>query len=50
MDVSLGNVKEIVEPRWAHFGRKKNVDTAHKVMELMKSDAFRSPDDNPMAR
>lgn len=41
MNVSLENLKAIMEPRWAHFGRKKTSETAEKVMELMNSEKFR---------
>ena len=41
MDVSLENLKDILEPKWAHFGRKKNLETSEKVTELMNKDTFR---------
>ena len=41
MDVSLENVKHILEPKWAHFGRKKNLSTSEKVMEMLGSDRFK---------
>ncbi|MCJ1386780.1 mitochondrial 37S ribosomal protein rsm10 [Xylographa soralifera] len=47
MDVSLENLKQVLEPKWAHFGRKKNLDTSEKVMEMMKSDGFRKMDSGP---
>ena len=50
MDVDPGNLDSILEPRWAHFGRKKNVDTAQKIIELMQNDKLRSLDDGPMKR
>ncbi|MCJ1404463.1 mitochondrial 37S ribosomal protein rsm10 [Xylographa trunciseda] len=47
MDVSLENLKQVLEPKWAHFGRKKNLDTSEKVMEMMNSDRLRKMDDGP---
>jgi hypothetical protein len=35
MDVSLENVKKLLDPRWAHFGRKRNLETSEKVMEFL---------------
>ncbi|KAH0538718.1 40S ribosomal protein mrp10 [Glutinoglossum americanum] len=34
MDISLENLKHILEPKWAHFGRKRNLETPEKVMEM----------------
>ena len=48
MDVSLENLKQTLEPKWAHFGRKKNSDTSEKVMEMMNSAQFRHVDDGPL--
>ena len=42
MDVNLENLKGAVEPNWAHFGRKKNLDTSEKVMELMSSEKYQA--------
>jgi hypothetical protein len=44
MDVNLQNLKSTLEPKWAHFGRKKNLDTSEKVMDLMNSERFRDVD------
>jgi small subunit ribosomal protein S10 len=41
MDVSLENLTNVIEPKWAHFGRKKTLKTSEKVMELMNSEKFR---------
>ena len=49
MDVSLENLKQVLEPKWAHFGRKKNLDTSEKVMEMLNSDRFRDIDDGPLS-
>lgn len=37
MDISLQNLKEVIEPGWAHFGRKKNLETPERVMQMMSS-------------
>ncbi|KAH0565798.1 mitochondrial 37S ribosomal protein rsm10 [Trichoglossum hirsutum] len=42
MDVSLENLKHVLEPKWAHFGRKRNLETSEKVMEMMNSENFKS--------
>ena len=47
MDVSLENLKADLEPKWAHFGRKKTLVTSEKVMELMKSTRFQYNGDGP---
>lgn len=49
MDVSLENMKHVLEQKWAHFGRKKNLDTSEKVMEMMTSDRFRHTADAPLS-
>jgi hypothetical protein len=41
MDISLENLKGDMEPKWAHFGRKKTLQTSEKVMELMNSEKFK---------
>lgn len=50
MDVSLENLKKTLEPKWAHFGRRKNMDTSEKVYQMMASDAFRQTSDAPLSR
>ena len=47
MDVSLENMKKVLEPKWAHFGRKKIPDTAEKVLEMLRGDRFKNSDDGP---
>jgi hypothetical protein len=49
MDVSLENLKHILEPKWAHFGRKKNPETSEKVIEMMNGENLKSAtgDDGP---
>lgn len=47
MDVSLENFKNILEPKWAHFGRRKNLETSEKVYEMMKKEDFRQTSDGP---
>lgn len=49
MDVSLENMKRVLEPKWAHFGRKKNLDTSEKVMEMMAGYRFRYTADAPLS-
>lgn len=48
MDVSLQNVKHVLEPKWAHFGRRKNVETSEKVFQLMSEKKFRQTEDGSM--
>lgn len=40
MDVSLQNVKKVLDPKWAHFGRGKNLETSEKVFEMLGSATF----------
>ncbi|MCJ1323021.1 mitochondrial 37S ribosomal protein rsm10 [Xylographa vitiligo] len=47
MDVSLENLKQVLEPKWAHVGRKMNLETSEKVMEMMQSDGFQEMDNGP---
>ncbi|KAL8737933.1 MAG: hypothetical protein Q9181_001196 [Wetmoreana brouardii] len=49
MDISLENLKRTLEPRWAHFGRRKNLETSEKVYEMMNDEAFGKPSDTPMS-
>ena len=48
MDVSLENLKNVLEPKWAHFGRRKNLETSEMVYEMMQSDKFRYTSDAPL--
>jgi pentatricopeptide repeat protein len=50
MDVSLENLKHGLEPKWAHFGRRKNLETAERVYEMMNSENFRHTSDAPMSK
>lgn len=50
MDVSLENLKQVLEPKWAHFGRKKNLDTSEKVVEMLSSERFRHTADAALTR
>ena len=50
MDVSLENTKQILEPKWAHFGRNKNPDTANKVKEMLNTGMFLHVDDGPFVK
>lgn len=49
MDVSLQNMKRVLEPKWAHFGRRKNVETSEKVFQLMSKEKFRQTEDGSMS-
>ncbi|KAL8761844.1 MAG: hypothetical protein Q9184_002087 [Pyrenodesmia sp. 2 TL-2023] len=49
MDVSLENIKRTLEPRWAHFGRRKNPETSERVYEMMNHDTFRKTSDTPLS-
>lgn len=42
MDVSLENLKQAMEPKWAHFGRRKTLETSERAFEMMRSEAFQS--------
>ncbi|KAL8745671.1 MAG: hypothetical protein Q9190_002211 [Brigantiaea leucoxantha] len=48
MDVSLENLKQKLEPKWAHFGRRRTPETSERVLELMNSAEFRQISDGPM--
>lgn len=41
MDVSLENLKGVIEPKWAHFGRNKSLRTSEKVLEIMNSEKYK---------
>lgn len=40
MDVSLENLKQAMEPKWAHFGRRKTLETSERAFEMMTDEAF----------
>ena len=44
MDVSLENLRKKLEPKWAHFGRRKNLDISEKAYQMMTSDVFKQSD------
>lgn len=48
MDVSLENLKQVLEPKWAHFGRRKSLETSERVLEMMRSEKFRHTSDAPL--
>lgn len=50
MDVSLENIRQSLECKWAHFGRKKSSDTSEKVMEMLSSAKFRHTADAALSR
>ncbi len=47
MDVSLENLKQAMEPKWAHFGRRKTLETSERAFEMMRGGAFRQTEDTP---
>ncbi len=49
MDVSLENLKNVLEPKWAHFGRRRNLETSERVFEMMRRENFRQTSDAPMS-
>ena len=42
MDVSLENLKQTMEPKWAHFGRRKTLETSERAYEMMRGGAFQN--------
>ena len=50
MDVSLENLRKKLEPKWAHFGRRKNLDTSEKAYQMMTSDRFKQTSDAPLSQ
>lgn len=49
MDVSLENIKKALEPRWAHFGRRKNLETSERVYEMMNLEMVQKTSDAPLS-
>lgn len=47
MDVSLENLKQAMEPKWAHFGRRKTLETSERAFEMMKGKAFQRTGETP---
>ena len=47
MDVSLENLKQAMEPKWAHFGRRKTLETSERAYEMMSREAFEQTVDRP---
>lgn len=45
MDVSLENLKQAMEPKWAHFGRRKTLETSERAFEMMRGEAFQRSED-----
>ena len=43
MDVSLENLKQAMEPKWAHFGRRQTLETSERAFEMMRDEAFQQP-------
>ncbi|KAK3169493.1 hypothetical protein OEA41_008876 [Lepraria neglecta] len=40
MDISLENLKQSFEPKWAHFGRRKTLETSERAYEMMRDETF----------
>ncbi|KAI4086178.1 MAG: hypothetical protein LQ344_007771, partial [Seirophora lacunosa] len=49
MDISLENIKRSLQPRWAHFGRRKNLETSERVYGIMDNDTLRRTSDAPLS-
>lgn len=47
MDVSLENLKQAMQPKWAHFGRRKTLETSERAYEMMKDQAFQQAREAP---
>jgi hypothetical protein len=40
MDINLENLKPTLDAKWETFGRKKNLETSEKVLEIMEDEAY----------
>ena len=49
MDVSLENLKQAMEPKWAHFGRRKTLETSERAFEMMRGETFRHAGETPLS-
>ena len=47
LDVSLENLKQAMEPKWAHFGRRKTLETSERAFEMMQGESFQRIGDLP---
>ena len=47
MDVSLENLKQAMKPKWAHFGRRKTLETSERAFEMMRGEAFQRSEATP---
>ena len=47
MDVSLENLKQAMEPKWAHFGRRKTLETSERAFEMMRDETFQHMGETP---
>ena len=41
MDVSLKNLNDVLEPKWAQFGKRKNIETFTKVSGMINNQSLR---------
>ena len=48
MDVNLENLRQISAPKWAHFGRRKNLETSERVYQMMNDAKFQKTSDAPL--
>lgn len=37
MDDKLENLKDVLEPHWLHFGRRKTLETSERVLQMMQN-------------
>lgn len=49
MDVSLENLKRTMGPKWAHFGRRKTLETSERAYEMMRGETFEQKTDAPVS-
>ena len=47
MDVSLENLKQSMIPKWAHFGRRKTLETSERAFDMMRGEAFQRTEATP---
>jgi len=49
MDVSLENLKRTMEPKWAHFGRRKTLETSERAYDMMRGESFEQTTNAPLS-
>lgn len=50
MDGNLEDLKKTLEPKWAQFGTRKNLDTSDKVYQMMMSGNLRQSSEAPSSQ